>query len=52
METQVELSAMAPFIGMDREWTAEEKAGLNDVLRQYGWKDAETTDIADAVAPT
>jgi hypothetical protein len=31
--------AQAPFPGSDREWTAEEKAGMNDALRQYGWKD-------------
>jgi hypothetical protein len=33
-------SAQAPFIGMDREWTPEEKQGMNDALRQYGWTDA------------
>lgn len=35
----ITLGAQAPFIGMDREWTVEEKAGINDALRQYGWKD-------------
>lgn len=27
-----------PFDGMDREWTAKEKEGLNEVLRKYGWR--------------
>lgn len=23
---------------MDREWTAEEKQGINDALTKYGWR--------------
>jgi hypothetical protein len=37
-EATEEPMATAPFEGMDREWTEPEKAGLNDVLSQYGWK--------------
>jgi hypothetical protein len=33
-----EPEATAPFIGMGREWTAEEKAGIDEALRSYGWK--------------
>ena len=32
-------AAQAPFVGMDREWTPEEKQGMSDALRQYGWCD-------------
>lgn len=38
-QTNMGVTATAPFVGMDREWTAEEKAGMNDSLRKYGWKD-------------
>jgi hypothetical protein len=33
-------AAQAPFVGMDREWTPEEKQGMNDALRKYGWRDS------------
>lgn len=42
------LTATAPFVGMDREWTAEEKAGMNDSLRKYGWKDETPPAIEEA----
>lgn len=37
--TYTGLTATAPFVGMEREWSAEEKAELNGALRKYGWKD-------------
>jgi len=37
--TGVAFTAQAPFPGSEREWTAEEKEGINGALRQYGWKD-------------
>jgi hypothetical protein len=37
-ERYAALTATAPFLGMDREWTDEEKAGLSDALRKFGWK--------------
>lgn len=28
-----------------REWTEEEKAGLKEALKRYGWKDEEPFDL-------
>ena len=33
-----QLAPSAPFTGMNREWTAAEKEGINDTLKKYGWK--------------
>lgn len=33
------MNAQAPFPGMEREWTADEKAGMNTALKQYGWQE-------------
>lgn len=30
--------AIAPFLDMEREWTDEEKRGLEEALRRYGWE--------------
>jgi hypothetical protein len=43
------VTAIAPFEGMDREWTAEEKNGINDALRQYGWKDDPSPEASVSV---
>jgi hypothetical protein len=41
------MTAIAPFEGMDREWTTEEKNGINDALRKYGWADNPPAAIVD-----
>ena len=33
-----EIHLCAPFEGMDRPWTEEEKEGLRTALAQLGWK--------------
>lgn len=33
-----EIHLCAPFEGMDKPWTEEEKEGLKKALAQFGWK--------------
>jgi hypothetical protein len=47
LKHDVRSAAIAPFVGMDREWTAQEKSGINDALRKYGWQDAAQAQVAD-----